>query len=101
MFPDGRTDAAGVDTGGFENVSESNYTRGSAKAQHVADATSEALLALGRSGNPNCAANPAWPKFDAEKRPTMIFDLPTRLENDPRGKERKLFASIVYVQAGT
>jgi para-nitrobenzyl esterase len=84
----------------FDNVKEDRYTRGSEDAQKVADAMSEALLAFARKGDPNCPAIPAWPRFTAQ-RETMLFDLPVRVANDPRGAERKLFAPIVYIQPGT
>jgi len=86
----------------FDNVGESNYTASSgADAQQLADRMSEALLAFARTGNPNAPALPPWPRFDVAKRATMIFDLPTRVECDPRGAERRLFAPIVYAQPGT
>jgi para-nitrobenzyl esterase len=31
----------------------------------------------------------------------MIFDARTRMEDDPRGAERRIFARVPYVQAGT
>jgi para-nitrobenzyl esterase len=31
----------------------------------------------------------------------MLFDLPPRLENDPRGGERKLYERVPFVQRGT
>jgi para-nitrobenzyl esterase len=31
----------------------------------------------------------------------MIFDVPARMEDDPRGAERRLFAKVPFVQAGT
>ena len=86
----------------FDNVGESNYTAsGGADAQQLADWMSEALLAFARTGNPNTPALPPWPRFDLAKRPTMLFDVPPRLEDDPRGAERRLFAPIVYAQPGT
>lgn len=60
-------------------------------AQLAADLMSESFLAFGRTGDPNIATLPHWPQFELEHRPTMIFDLPPHLENDPRGAERKLF----------
>jgi para-nitrobenzyl esterase len=85
----------------FDNPAESNYTRGAAEAQTVADAMSGALLAFARTGNPDTPALPPWPRFDREQRPTMIFDMPSRVENDPRGAERRLFEPVPYVQPGT
>jgi len=31
----------------------------------------------------------------------MVFDLPSRLENDPRGRERRLFETVPFIQQGT
>jgi len=31
----------------------------------------------------------------------MIMDEPARMEDDPRGSERRLFAAIPYIQPGT
>jgi para-nitrobenzyl esterase len=31
----------------------------------------------------------------------MVFDLPPRLLDDPRGEERQLFEKVPYVQQGT
>jgi len=35
------------------------------------------------------------------RRQTMVFNVPSHLENDPRGAERRLFARVPYVQPGT
>lgn len=86
----------------FDNVAQSRYTSsGAAAAQPVADAMCEALLAFARSGNPNTKAIPTWPRYELEHRPTMIFDAPVHVENDPRGAERKFFAGAEYIQPGT
>ena len=31
----------------------------------------------------------------------MVFDVASRLEDDPRGAERRLFAKVPFVQQGT
>ena len=86
----------------FDTVAQSRYTaEGGAAAQSLADAMSGALLAFARTGNPATAALPAWPRFDVERRATMLFDVPPRVESDPRGAERKFFAPALYVQPGT
>ena len=59
--------------------------------QAMADIMSDSFIAFGRTGDPNTAALPAWPHFNTQERPTMIFDLPPRIENDPRREERMLF----------
>lgn len=56
--------------------------------QQVAIAMSLAWVAFARTGNPNHEALPAWPRYDAKARSTMIFDVPCRVEADPRREER-------------
>jgi para-nitrobenzyl esterase len=42
-----------------------------------------------------------WPAYDLVRRTTRIFDAPPRVEDDPRGWERELFARVPYVQPGS
>lgn len=44
---------------------------------------------------------PGWPRYDLARRATMIFDARPRVEDDPRGRERALFAKVPYVQPGS
>jgi carboxylesterase type B len=39
-------------------------------------------------GNPHFEGLPFWPAYHTEKRATMLFDVPCRVENDPRKEER-------------
>ena len=70
-------------------------------AQAMADRMSDALLAFARTGNPNHADLPRWTPYSLARRETMIMDLPPRMENDPRGDERRFFGRIPYIQPGT
>lgn len=70
-------------------------------AQAMADRMSEALLAFARTGDPNHAGLPRWTPYSLERRETMVMDLPPRMENDPRGDERRFFGRIPYTQPGT
>jgi para-nitrobenzyl esterase len=71
------------------------------EAQKMADIMSESWLAFARNGNPDTPNIPHWPRFDLKNRATMVFDLQSKVENDPRGNERKLFAPVIYIQPGT
>lgn len=71
------------------------------EAQAMADRMSHALLAFARTGDPNHVGLPRWTPYSLERRETMVMDLPPRMENDPRGDERRFFGRIPYIQPGT
>jgi para-nitrobenzyl esterase len=61
----------------------------------------DAFIAFARTGNPNCAAIPTWEPYDLARRQTMVFDTTSKLIDDPRGDERKLFNKVPFTQFGT
>jgi para-nitrobenzyl esterase len=83
--------------------------------QHVAEANALAatmsgmLCAYGRTGNPNGDAKgasqdgklPYWPAYELKNRSTMMWESKPRVENDPRGAERRFAEQSHYHQAGT
>lgn len=69
--------------------------------QKMSDIMSEVWIAFARTGIPDTPNTPHWPRFELQNRPTMIFDLVPRVENDPRGPERRLFEQVEYIQPGT
>lgn len=85
----------------LDNVGAEGSAAIGPEAQGMADAMSEALLAFARSGSPDHPGLPRWTPYSPERRETMIMDRPPRLENDPRGDERRFFGRIPYVQPGT
>lgn len=72
-----------------------------ARAQRMADIVSPMYIEFARTGNPNGKELPEWPAFSLEKRATMILDLPPRVEDDPRGAERRYLGQVPYVQPGS
>ena len=70
-------------------------------AERMVDLFSGAFTAFARTGDPNHAGFPRWPPWSLERRETMLMDVAPRLENDPRGDERRLFSRVPYVQPGT
>jgi para-nitrobenzyl esterase len=86
----------------FDNVDVPGALSGNGDGAHaMADKMCEAFMAFARSGDPNCSAIPKWMPYALPDRKTMLFDLPSRMANDPRGEERKLFAKVPFVQQGT
>ncbi|CAN5418372.1 carboxylesterase/lipase family protein [soil metagenome] len=86
----------------FDNCHQPTSKTGTGpEARAVAAKMSETFIAFARTGNPNNATIPAWAPYDLERRPTMIFDVATRVENDPRAKERHLFQAAPFLKQGT
>ena len=48
-----------------------------------------------RSGDPNHVKLPRWQPYRSDTRETMIFDMPSRAEQDPASAERRAMASIL------
>jgi para-nitrobenzyl esterase len=86
----------------FNNLDKQGSITGtSADAQRMADQVSDAFIAFARSGNPNHAGIPAWEPYTLPRRATMVFNNPSRLVDDPRGAERRLFEKVPFIQQGT
>lgn len=86
----------------FDNVQiAASMTGGRADAQKVADQLCDTFIAFARTGDPNNKAIPHWPRYELEHRPTMVWDSVSRIEDDPRGDERKLIEQASYIQPET
>jgi para-nitrobenzyl esterase len=85
----------------FDNVRQPGGAALGPAAQRMADQMSKGFLAFARTGDPNCRALPRWTPYTLPRRQTMVFDLASRLQDDPRGAERRLFEKVPFVQAGT
>jgi para-nitrobenzyl esterase len=64
---------------------------------------SKALVQFARSGEPKIEGNDSliWPRYELNKRKSMIFDIPPEVNSDDRAFERKLFQNAPYIQPGT
>ncbi len=58
------------------------------------------FVAFAETGTPRVPAAADWPPYELKHRSTMIFDDTTRIEQDPRGWQRRLFADAPYRQPG-
>jgi len=86
----------------FDNIAaEGSITGTGPEAQAMADRMSETFIAFARTGNPDNPAIPHWAPFTLPKREHMVFDTESRMVDDPRGAERRLFAKVPFVQFGT
>ena len=76
----------------FDNVakSDSMIGAGAIEAQKVADAMSSAWIAFARTGKPDAKGLPYWPPYDTETRATMIFNVTSKVVNDPDSELHKI-----------
>jgi len=61
----------------------------------------DALLPFPRHGDPNHGGLPRWEPYSLQRRQTLVFDDDSRLQDDPRGGERRLYGQVPFVQRGT
>lgn len=55
----------------------------------------DAWIAFARSGNPNCAGLPEWPRYEEVQRAVMNFDAECEVLHDPDGAVRTLWDHVV------
>jgi para-nitrobenzyl esterase len=65
-----------------------------AAVQPLATAVHETWVAFIKSGDPNGAGLPAWPRYDAVRRATLIIDRESRVVDDPAGAQRALWPEL-------
>jgi para-nitrobenzyl esterase len=70
-------------------------------ARRVSDTMQRALLSFARTGDPNYGGLARWEPYTLPRRQTMIFDVDSKLVDDPRGAERQLFAKVPFIQQGS
>ncbi len=78
----------------FDNVDLAPMTGDRPDRYDLAATMSETWLAFARNGSPDHESLPHWPAYDGETRSTMIFDVPSRAENDPRAEERTVWGDF-------
>jgi para-nitrobenzyl esterase len=59
-----------------------------AAPRSLSDQMQDAWLAFARTGDPKHEGLPDWPRYDLERRATLVFDEPSGVLNDPGADER-------------
>jgi para-nitrobenzyl esterase len=78
----------------FDNVELGPILLGNAATtQRLGTVASSAWAAFARSGDPNTAGLPKWPRYTAATRATMMFDVNSRVVNDPNAGVRQILQS--------
>jgi para-nitrobenzyl esterase len=73
----------------FDNLDKTRLTGDAPTRGMLVEAMSRAWIEFAYKDNPNHRGIPYWPAYNAIERPTMIFDLQCRVEDDPLGAERR------------
>jgi carboxylesterase type B len=66
----------------------------SPEAKALSARMANAWLAFAATGDPATADLAEWPRYDAQRRATMVFDVTCRVEYDLRGDERRAWDEI-------
>jgi len=78
----------------FDNVDKARVLVGPGpQPEALARQMSDAWLAFARTGNPNAASIPDWPAYTVDRRATMLFDVRSRVADDPNAEIRKILQS--------
>jgi para-nitrobenzyl esterase len=70
-----------------------------ARMNTLSEQMMDAWTSFARTGDPatrRTAPGPVWPTYTAPRRATMIWDLPARIADDPRGDERALWDPLAF-----
>jgi para-nitrobenzyl esterase len=79
----------------FYNMDIGASMTGSDQARYeLGHVMSAAWAAFARTGDPNHADMPTWPKFDPSSYPTMVFGSRVHVANDPNKEERLALAEL-------
>jgi para-nitrobenzyl esterase len=78
----------------FFNDREAILGAGSKDAHAMCSALASVWVNFAKTGDPNNANVPNWPKYDAKRRPTMIFGPDTQVANDPYAEIRAFWANM-------
>jgi para-nitrobenzyl esterase len=86
----------------FDNVAISHQMTGtSPDAFWMSEQISTAYIAFAHTGDPNGGKLPHWPPYDLARRAAMSFNTESKVIDDPRSEERKLFSQVHYENPGT
>ena len=64
------------------------------EAEGLASKMSTAWANFARTGKPSAPGLPAWPKYDSAKRPTMVLNYQSKVEDNPRGEQLKIMLPL-------
>ncbi|KKL92132.1 hypothetical protein LCGC14_1887720, partial [marine sediment metagenome] len=73
----------------------SEFTGAGVEAKKLSEKIMDSWIAFARTGNPSHSGIPEWPKYNTEKRSTMMLGKEIKVVDDPYGKERMAWDGII------
>lgn len=67
------------------------HDRGDAEAAALARRWSDTIVAFARTGDPNGAGLPHWPRYGPDDRRCLVLDRQSRVDDDPDAEHRKVW----------
>jgi len=85
----------------FDTIVENADRIGSGNGHRIlADQMRDAWSRFAHTGAPNHSGLPLWKPYDATARSTMIFDMPSRVEDDPLREARVTITPLLSTPPG-
>ncbi|WP_026696108.1 carboxylesterase/lipase family protein [Peribacillus kribbensis] len=72
----------------LDKANTENFTGSSPERQLLANQMHQAWISFAREGKPNTGALPDWPRYDADNRSTIIFNVTSQMVEDPDRMDR-------------
>jgi para-nitrobenzyl esterase len=78
----------------FYNIRDNIIGIGCHDPKLMCERLASAWVAFAKTGDPNNDKLPHWPAYDATNRSTLVLNVDTKVENDPRGEMRRFWADM-------
>ncbi len=82
----------------ISNRRVASFTGDAPERFEIAEQMHLAWIAFAKNGNPSVSILPDWPEYNLETRSTMIFDIESKIKNDPSKAERLFWDNVTALK---
>jgi para-nitrobenzyl esterase len=79
----------------FDTADTALATGSGPERNGLADDVCSAFVAFARDGVPTTRSGLHWPTYELSRRATMLFDVPSKVEDDPAAADREAWAALI------
>ena len=80
--------------GTLDTPGQAQFAGSGEAQQRLSERMMDCWLSFTRTGDPSCGLDQAWPAYELERRPTMVFDRESGLEHAPYEDERSAWDDL-------